>query len=159
MKPPRSSLWVFLLLTLTLLAGCASLGQRESVRVSIAGIEPLPNEGLEARFAVKLRVQNPNDSAISYDGVFVELELEDKDFGSGVSDQQGSVPRFGETLITVPVTVPFTAMVRQVLGLAGNERFEGLSYRLRGRLGGAGFGGIGFDKKGVIELAPKGGAS
>lgn len=155
MKTLRYPLLVLLFI---LLSGCASLGQRESVRVSIAGIEPLPTEGLEARFAVKLRVQNPNDSAISFDGVFVELELEGKDFGSGVSDQQGSVPRFGETVLSVPVTVPFTAVVRQVFGLAGNEQFEGLDYRLRGRLGGMGFGGVGFDKKGTIDLAPKGDA-
>jgi len=148
--------YLLLLLMIVVLSGCAGLGQRESVRVSIAGIEPLPTEGLEARFAVKMRVQNPNDNAISFDGVFVELDLEGKDFGSGVSDQRGSVPRFGETLITVPVTVPFTAVVRQVFGLAGKEQFEGLDYRLRGRLGGVGFGGIGFDKQGTIELAPRG---
>ena len=145
-----------IMLTFALLSGCAGLGLQESVRVSVAGIEPLPGEGLEARFAVKLRVQNPNDTPLSFDGVSVELELADRDFGSGVSDQSGTVPRFGETLVTVPVTVPFTAMVRQLFGLAGKQgELKQVSYRLRGRLGGTGLDGIRFDKQGDIDLAPR----
>lgn len=144
-----------LFMLLFLLAGCAGLVPSESVRVSVAGLEPLPNEGLEARFAVKLRVQNPNDTPVSYDGVFVELELADKDFGSGVSDQGGTIPRFGEELITVPVTVPFTAVVRQVFGMvSAGDRPGPVSYRLSGRLGGVGLGGIRFNKSGEIDLGP-----
>jgi LEA14-like dessication related protein len=138
---------------LALLAGCAGLAVREPVRVSVAGIQPLPNEGLEARFAVKLRIQNPNDTPVSYDGVFVELELEGRDFGSGVSDQSGTVPRFGEALVTIPVTVPFTALVRQIFGFAGHEKApQSVSYRVRGRLGGGAFGGARFDKEGEVDF-------
>jgi LEA14-like dessication related protein len=138
---------------LALLAGCAGLAVREPVRVSVAGIQPLPNEGLEARFAVKLRIQNPNDTPVSYDGVFVELELEGRDFGSGVSDQSGTVPRFGEALVTIPVTVPFTALVRQIFGFAGHEKApQSVSYRVRGRLGGSAFGGVRFDKEGEVDF-------
>jgi len=153
----RLILFLGLMLTLTLLAGCATLGLGEPVRVSVAGIEPLPSEGLEARFAVKLRIQNPNDDPVRYDGVFVELELEDKGFGSGVSDKSGIVPRFGEALVTIPVTVPFTAVVRQLFGLAGHDKApESVSYRLRGRLGGSAFGlgGVRFDKRGQVDFAP-----
>lgn len=139
-------------LVLLLLAGCAGLALREPVRVTIAGLEPLAGEGLEARFALKLRIQNPNEHAIDFDGVAVDLELDDKGFGSGVSDQQGRVPRYGETLISVPVTVPFTAIARQLLGMARGEPREKISYRLRGRLGGVGLGGLPFDTRGVLTL-------
>lgn len=142
-----------LILFALLLAGCASLSPREPVRVNVAGIEPLPSEGLEARFEVRLRIQNPNDRPVSFDGVFLELELEDRDLGSGVSDQKGTIPRFGEALVKVPVTVPFTAVVRQVFGFAGRRDVGGkVSYHLRGRLGGIGFGGVRFDKRGEIGL-------
>lgn len=145
---------LIMLLTLTALSGCSSLSYREPVRISVAGIEPLSSEGLEARFAVTLRVQNPNETALDFDGVFVDLEIEDRDFGSGVSDQAGNVPRFGETLITVPVVVSFTSVLRQFFQFADGEGpGQRLSYRLRGRLGGYGlFGGTGFEKAGVIEL-------
>ena len=125
--------YLSLAVVLLLLTACASLGLREPVRVTVAGLEPLPSEGLEARFAVKLRVQNPNETALDFDGVAVELELAGFDFGSGVSDQRGTVPRFGEELITVPVTVPFLAIVRQVFGLASGKPDNKVTYRLSGR--------------------------
>lgn len=139
-------------LALLLLAGCAGLPLREPVKVSVVGLEPLPSEGLEARFALKLRVQNPNDTALRFDGVALELELADIDFGSGVSDQRGTVPRYGETVITVPVSVPFLAIIRQVMELTGSTPDNKLSYRLRGHLGGAGLGNMHFDTRGELLL-------
>ncbi len=140
-------------LILLLFAGCAGLAPREPVHVNVVGIEPLPGEGLEARFAVRLRVQNPNDAPIHYDGIFVELELAGRDFGSGVSAAAGEIPRFGEAIVEVPVTVPFSAVVRQLFGLASHQGAPGpVSYRLRGRLGGVGPGGVRFDKQGELRL-------
>ncbi|NLF53140.1 MAG: water stress/hypersensitive response domain-containing protein, partial [Thauera phenolivorans] len=110
-------------------------------------------EGLELRFAVKLRVQNPNDSAIVYDGVAVELDVNDLSFASGVSDQRGSVPRFGETVLTVPVSVSALAAVRQALGLAENADLEDLPYVLRGKLAGGLFGTVRFSDEGRLSLA------
>lgn len=137
---------------LLLLGGCAGLTLREPVRITVVMLEPLPSEGLEARFAVRLRIQNPNETALDFDGVALDLELAGKAFGSGVSDQRGTVPRYGETLITVPVTVPFLAIVRQVFGLASGKPTSKVTYRLRGRLGGSGLGGVRFDSRGELML-------
>ena len=38
--------------------------------MNLAGIESLPSEGLELRFMLKLRVQNPGDAGLRYDGVW-----------------------------------------------------------------------------------------
>src|SRR4029450_3954606 len=51
-------------LTAAALTGCAGIGLREPLRVSLAGLEPLSGEGLEARFVAKIRVQNPNDGPV-----------------------------------------------------------------------------------------------
>src|SRR5690606_3878547 len=64
-----------LLLSAILLAGCASLSRRDPLQVDVAGIEPLPGEGLELRMAVKLRIRNPNDRPLVYDGAALALEL------------------------------------------------------------------------------------
>ena len=141
---PRTLLLAVLIL---ILAGCA-LWQREPLRVSVAGIEPLQGQGLEARFAVQLRIQNPNDKPLSFDGVSIDLDLAGTSFASGVSDQSGSVPRFGEIVIAVPVTVPALAMVRQALALTRSERSK-IDYEIRGRLGGAA-----FETLGNIPLPP-----
>lgn len=50
------------------MAACAGIGLREPLRVSLAGLESLSGEGVEARFLARIRVQNPNDVAIAYSG-------------------------------------------------------------------------------------------
>ena len=57
------------------LSACASLSNRDPLRVDLVGLEPLPGQGLEVRFAVKLRVQNPNDSAVSFNGMALDLDV------------------------------------------------------------------------------------
>ncbi|HJV60702.1 MAG TPA: LEA type 2 family protein [Albitalea sp.] len=140
-----------------LLAGCAGLGLREPVQVNVVGIEPLAGEGMEMRMAVKLRVQNPNDAALEFDGVSLSLDLRGSAFATGVSPQRGSIPRFGEAVVTVPVSISALAAARQVIGLATRDRSR-VDYALRGRLSGPGFGGMRFESKGEIEM-PKGWAT
>jgi hypothetical protein len=149
-SPHRRSTLVRLagLLT-TALAGCAGWPGSEPLRVTLAGVEPLPGEGLEMRLRLKLRVQNPNQAAIDYQGVSVTLDLRGSTLASGVSPEAGSVPGFGEQLIEVPVTVSAMAAVRQVLGMASGSN-RGLDYVLRGRLGG-GVGGRAFEASGKID--------
>ena len=46
------------------LCACTTLAGRDPLQVAVAGIEPLQGEGLELRFLVKLRVQNPNSTPV-----------------------------------------------------------------------------------------------
>ena len=71
MNRRRCTHWLVLSATAMALSGCASLLDREPVRVNVVGVEPLRGEGLEARLALKLRIVNPNDAAITYDGLSV----------------------------------------------------------------------------------------
>lgn len=137
------------------LTGCASLTGAEAVRVNVVGLEPLPGELMEARMALKLRVQNPGETAVDYDGISVELDVRGNSFASGVSPEKGSIPRFGEVLISVPVSVSALAVLRQVAGVASGNSSNRIEYALRGRLAGSGFGGVRFSSSGEVEL-PKG---
>ena len=134
-----------------LLAGCAGLPGRDPLNVTLAGLESLPGQGMEVRMAVKLRVQNPNDAAVDFDGVAVSLELRGMDFASGVSDARGQVPRFGETVITVPVTVSALAIARQVISLAGGTNPK-VEFVARGKLSDGSLGGARFESKGAFDL-------
>lgn len=148
-----AALFVLLLASLVL-AGCASLAYREPVRVNVVGLEPLPGEGMEMRFKVKLRVQNPNETAIDFDGLALDLDLNGRPFASGVSNAAGSVARFGETLIEIPVSVSAIAVVRQALGViegADDGKAE-VPYALRGRLAGGVLGGMRFSDSGTLKL-------
>jgi hypothetical protein len=139
------------LLAASTLDGCAGFGS-DALRVSVAGIEPLPGQGLEMRFNLKLRVQNPNNSDVSFNGISLDLELNGKPFASGVSDQSGTVPRFGETVVSVPLTVPAFAAVRQALGLMGAAQSGQIPYRLQGKLAAGLTGTTRFTDQGTLSL-------
>ncbi|MBI3153836.1 MAG: LEA type 2 family protein [Burkholderiales bacterium] len=140
---------------LAALGGCAGLpGAAEAPRVMLVGLEPLAGEGMELRFAVKLRVQNPNPEPLRYDGVSLDLDLRGQGFASGVAPLAGGVPAWGETVLTVPVTASAFALARQLLDFARDARRgkpERITYALRGRLG-AVLGGARFAREGEIDL-------
>ena len=137
----------------SLLAACALMPGRDPLQVNVADVESVSGEGFEFRMLVKLRVQNPNDAPVEYDGVYLKLDVLDKTFASGVSDERGVVPRFGEALITVPVTVSTLNLVRQTLGMMiEGKRPEKLSYRLEGKLNGPMFGSTRFQSQGELPL-------
>ena len=136
------------------LAGCAGLPRTDPLQVTVAGVEPLQGEGLELRMTVKLRVQNPNDAPVDFDGAYVRLEVQGKTFATGVSDERGSVPRFGESIVTVPVTVSVLSIVKQVLGAVESKSAppDRIRYTLEGKLNGTGFGVHRFSSSGELEL-------
>jgi LEA14-like dessication related protein len=119
------------------LAGCASLAGKDPLQVTVAGMEPMQEkgEGLELRLLVKLRVQNPNSTPISYDGAYVKVEVQDKTFATGVSDVGGTLPGFSEAVIEVPVTVSMLRMVRQVIGMKDGSPDGPIRYSMSGKLG------------------------
>ena len=134
-------------------AGCASMKPRDPLQVTVAGIESIPGEGMELRLLVKLRVQNPNDLPVEFNGVAVEMEVQGKTFATGVSDAAGTVPRFGEAVIEVPVTASAFRMARQALGLMGGGGMPGkISYEMTGKLNGPGLSIMRFQNKGDFEL-------
>ena len=135
------------------LVACAAFSPRDPLIVQVAGIQPLTGEGLELRMLVKLRVQNPNDHAVDYSGIALDLEVNGRRLASGVSDQQGSVPRFGESVLSVPMTVSAFTAARQALGLAEHIGFDEVPYVLRGKLAGGLFGTQRFVEKGTLDLS------
>lgn len=151
----RPHLVLLLIVFSMMLNSCATLPGREPLHVNVAGMESLPGEGLEIRMLVKLRVQNPNDVPIDYDGVSLNLDVEGQTYASGVSDQRGTIPRFGETVIEVPVTISTLRLGLQAFGLMRDGKdLEKLRYKLNGRLGGSVFGSMPFATEGELNLLP-----
>jgi LEA14-like dessication related protein len=135
-----------------LASGCALMPGSEPLKVNLVGLDKLAGEGFELRFGVKLRVQNPNSSPVDFDGIWLDLDVNGRALASGVSDQKGSVPRYGETIVTVPVSVSAVAAVRQMLGLADGSARGEMPYAVRGRLGGGLLGGTPFTAEGSLKL-------
>ena len=149
---------LLLLLASLLLVACSTLANRDPLSIDVAGIEPLPSEGLELRLAVRVRIQNPNDTAIEYTGAALNLDFNGRKLASGVSDAMGTVPRYGEAVIEIPVTISALNMARQVIGFTNaNARDQrDVSYTVRGKLEGGWLGTRRFTDEGTFELPAPG---
>jgi hypothetical protein len=60
--------------------------------------------------------------SITYNGLSAELDLNGRSFASGVSAASAEITKFGESVLELPLTVPGTAIVRQVLGFIPGNR-------------------------------------
>ncbi|MGV8918076.1 MAG: LEA type 2 family protein [Pseudomonas sp.] len=148
--PIRALLAALLLLTLS---ACALLPNHDPLNISVVGIEPLQSQDLEVRFAVKLRLQNPNETPIDYTGVALDLDVNGRLLASGVSDQQGTIGRFSEAIVVVPITVSAFNALRQAVGLADNQGvINNLPYVLHGKLAGGLFGTMRFSDSGTLSM-------
>ncbi|MFS2156882.1 LEA type 2 family protein [Pseudomonas sp. Pseusp122] len=139
-------------LLLLTLSACALFPHNDPLNINVVGIEPLPGQGLEVRLAVKLRLQNPNETAIDYSGVALDLDVNGRLLASGVSDQQGTIGRFSEAVLVVPVSVSAFAALRQVVGVSERQSLDNLPYTLHGKLAGGLFGTMRFSDSGVLSL-------
>ena len=104
------------------LAACATFGGREPVIVDVVGVEPLVGQGHGRPVPGQAAGAEPGHRAGPVRRVAITLDVRGNRFASGVSDVRGTVPRFGETVLSVPVTVPVSAMVAQALSLASGDR-------------------------------------
>jgi len=153
---PRLIAVITLAVVLLALQGCAALQGRDPLHVTVVGIEPLEGQGLELRMLVKLRVQNPNDAPIDYNGVALEMKARGKTFASGVSDAGGSVPRFGEAVISVPVTVSAFGMLGQAVDMFRRGASGPITYEMTGKLNSSSFNSTHFQTQGEFSLPATG---
>jgi LEA14-like dessication related protein len=133
------------------LEACAAWSMQEPLSVTIADLKPIEVGVLEQRYALKVRLLNPNDIEIAFDGVVFDLEINDTPFAKGVSDQRSVIPRFGEALIDVHAVSGLQNILMQINELLKGERTT-LTYRIKGRLHGGAFGFTRFDSSGEIAL-------
>ncbi len=131
------------------LAGCASLQPLDPPDVYLTSLEPLQSEGLEPRFRVGLRFQNPNTRDIDVEGINFELDVNGRRLATGVSDEAFQLPKLGEARTTVTVTTSLVDIARQVFALTSAQ---GVDYRLTGKVHIGGFlTSIPFERSGTLD--------
>jgi LEA14-like dessication related protein len=119
-------------LPLLWLAACAVFpGSLERPKVSLAGMTLIDANLFEQRFALKLRVQNPNDIELHIQALTYDLELNDKAFGSGVASAAVTVPRYGSELVDVEMISNLAGVLGQIAEY-GRSGASTLRYRLKG---------------------------
>lgn len=86
-------------------------------------------------------------------GLRCDIELNDKEFGNGMSGDRVKVPRFGSEVVNVEVITGLGSFLRQAQGLSGaaGSKFR---YRLKGTafVEAPSTFKLPFDEKGEVDL-------
>ncbi|MBA5866355.1 MAG: hypothetical protein GDA67_06605 [Nitrospira sp. CR1.3] len=154
MRAYNAHVWWTLPGIVLLATSCASVpADIEPPKISIANIAPKDFSLFEQRFDVQLRIQNPNDKELGINGLRCDIELNDKEFGNGMSGNHVKVPRFGSEVVNVEVITGLGSFLRQVqdLGGAAGSKFR---YRLKGTafVDSPSSFKLPFDEKGEVDL-------
>jgi LEA14-like dessication related protein len=149
----RPGICVWMLILIFSLAGCTWMGtSMERPRINIANVTPTEIKLFEQLFDLELRIQNPNDSALAINGLSFELEINEKPFASGLSDQNVTIGRFSSGIIHVQAITSLWSFLRQVAEIqkTGMPR---VAYRIRGAIyAGSSSIKLRFDDAGEIQI-------
>ena len=142
---------LIILLFAMILGGCASMqSPLEAPHVSLTDLRILDATLFEQRYALKIRVQNPNPVALPINGMDFRLDINDVELGRGVSDKSVTVPAYGETVFEINLGSNFARIVNQIHALESGKG-QSLHYRLSGGISVANrLGKLPFDYQGEI---------
>lgn len=122
------------LIYVVMVSGCAALQTAlESPQVTLNNLQVLDMTLLEQRYAVTLRVQNPNPVPLPITGMNFQLDINDSELGRGVSNRAVTVPAYGEALVEINLTSNLMRIFSQIRGLESSKT-QSLRYRLSGGL-------------------------
>jgi LEA14-like dessication related protein len=149
--PSLKAGWAVIVALSGLLTACASLSL-EPPRINVADVSIKELRLLEQVYDLELRIQNPNDSDFDVTGLKFDLDINEKFFASGISDQRITIGRLTSAVIHVEAVTTLVGFARQVLG-ATTTGLTRVNYRIKGIL----FVGtpttrLPFDDTGVMEF-------
>jgi len=135
-----------------LLSSCAGLDTKpEQFKINISSIQILESTLMEQRYQVKLRIMNRSQDSLTIDGMSFDIELNDEDFASGVSNEPFTLSPLSETIVSVSVTSTIFSLIRQFNAMK-DRKSSPLNYELSGTIYISSLFGIPFKEKGEINL-------
>jgi LEA14-like dessication related protein len=143
-------------LVILFLFSCAGVGKRlEPPRVTLANIRVEEIRPFESKLLVELRVFNTNDVTLEIKGIDCEVELNDRQFASGVSNTKTTISPFDSA--TIPINV-YSSVFDVAVGLLTLKDQDKLRYKVKGRVHLAGdfFGPpvVSFESDGEVSIRP-----
>jgi LEA14-like dessication related protein len=117
------------------LIGCNSLTalpvKPESPEVLLVNIKPLDTTIFEQRLQVDLRIRNPNDFDLEVTGLDFTLHLNDQRLARGLTNKAATIPRLGDSVVSVETTTSTFDVIRQLLNIREHQE---VTYQVDGVL-------------------------
>lgn len=142
------------LILIVTLTGCITAQSVKAPRIALGNVRLLDSKGLVQRLQIELLVANPNDFDIPLTGLQFTMQLNGLDFANGLSNARVTLPRLGEAVVPVTVTVSILAVLQQVQAVSEST---GLEYKITGEvfIDHVLVGTVPFEKSGKLEMGGK----
>ena len=123
-----------LILASTLLVACSGLPSAlAKPELKVVSLKPLSADGFEQRFAVGLRVMNPNAEDIVLRGMSYSIDIGGHDIFSGATAQVPVLKAYTETAVSVEVSANILSVISLISDLT-KKGPENLQYTLKAKL-------------------------
>ncbi len=126
---PRLIASVTTFMLLLSLGACVTPQSVEAPQVALESVRLLEAKGLVQRVRIDLLVSNPNDFDIPLTGLDFSMTVNGADFAKGLSEETVTVPRSGNAVVPVDVTINMLTVFNQIQAV---QTRGALDYRLTG---------------------------
>jgi LEA14-like dessication related protein len=117
-----------------LVAGGCALGPTvEAPSITVSSLRLEDSTLLEQRFVATLRIQNPNATDLTVEGISYDFEVNGRPFAKGVGKGPVTIPAFGQGVIETEAITTLMGFIRQFREVERAKRVS-FAYRLTGKI-------------------------
>jgi len=125
---------LFFMAVLLFLSGCATLNPAyEKPSVELVSFKALPANGFEQNFEIGLKLTNPNNFDLPFNGISYQFSVAGATLAHGVASNIPTAKAYGESRFVVPISTSLISGIKVVSALM-NSKGKDISYQLEALL-------------------------
>ncbi len=125
---------VFFVAALFFLSGCATMNlDYEEPTIELVSFKALPAKGFEQNFEIGLKLTNPNNFELPFNGISYQLNVAGEALAHGVAANIPTAAAYGESRFVVPVSTSLMGGFKVIRALM-NSKGQDISYQLKAKL-------------------------
>jgi len=105
----------------------------EKPSVELISFKALPVNGFEQRFEIGLKLTNPNNFELPFNGISYQLSVAGETLAHGVASDIPTAGAYGESRFVVPVSTSLMGGLKVIKALMANQG-QDISYQLKAKL-------------------------
>ena len=105
----------------------------EEPSVELVSFKALPANGFAQNFEIGLKLTNPNNFELPFNGISYQLSVAGESLAHGVADNIPTAGAYGESRFVVPVSTSLMAGIKVLRALMSSQG-QDISYQLKAKL-------------------------
>lgn len=124
----------YFVIALFFLSGCATMNlDYEEPSVELVSFKALPTNGFEQNFEIGLKLTNPNNFELPFNGISYQLNVAGETLAHGVAADIPTAEAYGESRFVVPISTSLMGGIKVIRALMYSQG-QDVSYQLKAKL-------------------------